>query len=79
MSVDIWSEVEDLDGIIGAGCSVVCKPVSLMAATWNLPMVSYYCASSVLSNSNLYPTFSRTNQPYLGLVPMFNAMLDLFG
>ena len=27
MVIEIWDEVDDLDAIIGPGCSVVCEPV----------------------------------------------------
>ena len=56
-TVDIWQDVEDLDGIIGPMCSGACQPVALMAAAWNLPVVSYACSSGALSNTEQYPTF----------------------
>ena len=56
--VEIWKDVEDLDGIIGAFCSVVCQPVSLAAAALNIPAVSPTCTSSALSDKRAYPTFT---------------------
>ena len=79
MLVDVWPEVQDLDGIIGSACSMACVPVALMTAAWNIPTVSYSCMSSALSDKDAYPTFTRASQPYVNLAPMFNALLDVFG
>ncbi len=68
MAVDLWHS-EDLDVIIGSSCSVVCQPVSLLAAAWGLPVVSWSCSSLSLSNKQAYPTFSRVNQPNIGRIP----------
>ena len=57
-AVDMWQNVDDLDGIIGAACSVVCQPVSLLTAALNIPTVSYICTSSALSDQYKYPTFT---------------------
>ena len=45
---------------IGPGCSVGCLPVGLLAAAWNIPIVSYGCTNDLLSDKVAYPTFSRT-------------------
>ena len=79
MAVDVWSSVPDLDVMIGPACSVVCTPVSLLAAAWNIPVVSYGCASSSLSDTDQYPTFSRTEGTWMGRAPAFNALVDVFG
>ena len=75
----MWERAADLDMVLGAGCSVVCQPVSLMTAAWNLPTVSFSCASGSLSDKDTYPTFTRSVGPYVGFAPMFNAILDVFG
>ena len=78
-AVEAWSASSDLDGIIGATCSVVCQPVGLLAAEWNLPMVSYSCTSDSLSDKEVYPTFTRSVGTY-GLVSFtVDAILDVFG
>ena len=58
--MEVWLKATDLDAIIGGGCSVVCLPVSLLAAAWNIPAVSYGCTSGRLSDKETYPTFFRT-------------------
>ena len=77
--VEAWSASTDLDGIIGAACSTVCQPVGLLAAVWNLPMVSFTCTSDYLSDKEVYPTFTRSTGPY-GLISFtIDAILDVFG
>ena len=63
MAIDMWASVDHLDGIIGDMCSVVCQPVSLLAAAWNIPVVSPTCSSPTLSDKSTYPTFSRLEGP----------------
>ncbi len=75
-AVNMWSSVDDLDGIIGDGCSTVCQPVSLLAAAWGIPVVSWGCASPSLSNKHIYPTFSRTTGPFIYHGSVFNAIAD---
>ncbi len=78
MAVDIWASVEDLDGIIGDGCSVVCQPVSMLAASWGIPVVAWACTSGSLSDKTTYPTFTRVQGTWITLGPVFNALADMF-
>ncbi len=78
MAVDMWTSV-DLDAIIGDGCSVVCQPVSLLAASWNIPAISWGCISNALSNKANYPTFTRTDGPVSMLGPVYDKLADTFG
>ena len=78
MAVDAWVTSPDLDGIIGATCSVVCQPVALLAAAWNIPMVSNLCSSGHLSNKTVYPTFSRSVGTWIKNSFTLDAMMDAF-
>ena len=78
-TVDMWMSSGGLDVIIGDGCSVVCQPVSLLAAAWGIPVVSWGCSSSTLSNKNIYPTFTRTKGTWMSLGPVFSALADTMG
>ena len=79
-AVDAWSEIADLDGLVGFACSIVCQPVALLAAAWNIPMVSFLCSSSLLSDKEVYPTFTRTSVNWVALFPgAFAATLHAFG
>ena len=72
-------KLRGLDGIIGSTCSIVCEPVGLLAAAWNIPQVSYYCASSALADKNRYPTFSRTRINNFLLSDVTVQILSHFG
>ena len=79
-AVQAWSEIADVDGLVGFGCSIVCQPVGLLAASWNIPMVSFFCASGSLANKETYPTFTRTCPNMVGLLPgAYAATIDAFG
>ena len=63
--------ISGVDAIIGDGCDIICEPAAILAASWNLPMVSWGCESSKLSEKSMYQTFART-------VGSFSKMGDLF-
>ncbi|CAH3159682.1 unnamed protein product [Porites lobata] len=64
-------KISGVDAIIGDGCDIICEPAAILAASWNLPMVSWGCESSKLSEKTIYPSFART-------VGSFSKMGDLF-
>ena len=78
-ALELWQQTANLSMILGPGCSIVCEPVSLMTAYWNLPTVSYSCASGALSDKDVYPTFSRTCSTYVGYGPMVAEVVEAFG
>ena len=78
-AMDLWSNSSDLDVFIGGGCSVVCEPVALVSAVWNLPHISWGCNSADLSDKHKYPTFTRTVGPWVSLAPVVGVLLDTFG
>ena len=77
--VNMWKSVEDLDGIIGGGCSVVCQPIALLAAAWNIPVVSWGCGSASLSDKATYPTFTRPVNNLVNMGPIFQALSATLG
>ena len=52
--------ISGVDAIIGDGCDIISEPAAILAASWNLPMVSWGCESSKFSEKILYQTFART-------------------
>ena len=79
-AVEAWSEFADLDGLVGFGCSIVCQSVGLLAASWNIPIVSFFCASGPLADKDTYPTFTRTCPNMGALLPgAYAATIDAFG
>lgn len=45
---------------IGPACSKSCQNAGFVAAAYNIPMVSYGCSTTTLSNTKLYPNLFRT-------------------
>ena len=78
-AVSVWQEAADLDMILGDGCSVVCQPISLLTAAWNIPTVSFACSSGSLSDKSVYPTFTRSVGTWVGLAPLYDNLADVFG
>ncbi|KAJ8031037.1 Atrial natriuretic peptide receptor 1 [Holothuria leucospilota] len=74
-AVNFWRYQEPFHAIIGGACSIVCEPVGLLAASWNIPMVSWGCSSFILSNKEDYPTFGRTVGPYSKVNPMLLSVM----
>ena len=68
-----------IDAYIGPACSVICEPGGHMAKKWKIPMVSFICTSTILSDKTLYPTFARTAAPSLTVAPFFGQMMKEFG
>nr|XP_006813675.1 PREDICTED: atrial natriuretic peptide receptor 1-like [Saccoglossus kowalevskii] len=56
----IYNEVA---GIIGPPCSNSAEICGLLAAHWNVPMISYVASSETLSDKTKYETFSRVSTP----------------
>ncbi len=78
MAVDMWTSV-NLSAIIGDGCSAVCEPQALLAAAWNIPVISWACNSPSLSDKSIYPTFSRCDISWLYLGYFFDNIVAMFG
>ena len=80
MAVDLWTHFDTRpSAFIGGGCSVVCEPLALLTAAWNLPCVSFGCTSETLSNKYDYPTFTRSVGTWISLAPMFVKFVEAFG
>jgi gamma-aminobutyric acid type B receptor len=79
MAVSLWSETRSgVDAFIGGGCSVVCEPVALLSASWNVPYVSFGCNSDTLSIKYNYPTFTRTVGTWVSLAPLFRQLAEYY-
>ncbi|XP_022796077.1 atrial natriuretic peptide receptor 1-like [Stylophora pistillata] len=74
--VDYYTvENPKIDVYIGPGCSVGCVPGAYIAAHWNIPMISWGCAASALSDKTLYPYFVRTAGTYIGMGNLLKSIL----
>jgi ABC-type branched-chain amino acid transport systems, periplasmic component len=62
--------------LIGPQCSSGCIAAGLISNYENVPMVSFGCSASGLSNLSHYPTFART-KPYARTTPRYLSKLNL--
>ncbi|XP_015754056.1 PREDICTED: atrial natriuretic peptide receptor 1-like [Acropora digitifera] len=75
---DFQANEPDIHVYIGPGCSVGCVPGGFLAAYWNIPMISYGCIESTLSDKLKYPTFVRTVGTYHQSGHMFLEIMKQF-
>lgn len=76
--VENWKQMGRLDAIIGDSCSIVCQPLALLSAAWNIPIVSNLCTSDALSDIATYPTFARVVGVYRNYLPLLVQITDVF-
>ena len=55
-----------------------CEVEATIAAALNLPMISYKCANSAVSNKGLFPTFARTHPPDVIVMRSVVALLKYY-
>ncbi|XP_031556269.1 atrial natriuretic peptide receptor 2-like isoform X2 [Actinia tenebrosa] len=65
-----------VSAIIGPGCN--CKVAARNAAAFHIPMISYMCSSTELSDKKLYPTFARTFAVDSQVTPSVISLLKKF-
>ena len=65
-----------IDAVIGPGCSSGCLPAGYVAAHFNIPMISWGCVASVLSDKNMYPTFARTGSSFSFIGLYFKQLMQ---
>lgn len=78
--LDMYTKSDQpVNAIIGPACSDGCKVGAMMAAHWDIPIVSYGCAASFLSSHSTYPNFARTvgvysksGRIFVGLMKEYN-------
>ena len=51
---------QNVSVFVGPACSKSCVHSGFVASAYNIPMVSYGCSTTTLSNTGLYPNFFRT-------------------
>lgn len=67
-----------VDAYIGPGCSIICEPGGILAAHWEVPVVSWGCTSDTLSQRQTYSTFARTTAPSKFSAPFFTDIMKNF-
>ena len=68
-----------VNALIGPACSDCCKSGSFLSDHLNVPMVSYGCAASFLSETKRYPNFARTVGVYSKSGQIFVELMKQYG
>ncbi|KAJ8307146.1 hypothetical protein KUTeg_015230 [Tegillarca granosa] len=63
---------------LGPACDEVCSAAGLLTGKWNIPMISYSCASTKLTDKELYPTFTMTSSLYSNVAYVVADILNKF-
>mmetsp|Transcript_11342 Transcript_11342/g.14740 ORF Transcript_11342/g.14740 Transcript_11342/m.14740 type:complete len:850 (-) Transcript_11342:172-2721(-) len=69
----------NIHGFVGIPCSTACTRAGQIAEFFNIPMVSYYSGSPLLSDKTNFPVVSRVVGPYTKMQPMVRELMDQFG
>lgn len=69
---------QNVSAFIGPQCDSVCEVLGYLSREWNLPMISYGCESTILSNKLFYSTFSRTVGPVSQASVLYGNTLRYF-
>ncbi|KAK3755812.1 hypothetical protein RRG08_010415 [Elysia crispata] len=59
-------------------CDSVCETAGLLAGRWSVPMISYGCEDSKLSDREQYPTFFRTTSKFTAMAGFLEDILTYF-
>ena len=68
----------ELHGILGDVCSSVCQTAGLLAAAWNVPIISFLCTLTSLSDKTIYPTFARVGGTTATVIPIAKHFFKYF-
>ncbi|XP_068752048.1 atrial natriuretic peptide receptor 1-like [Montipora capricornis] len=75
--VDFYvNEDPKVDVYIGPGCSTGCLPGAFIAAHWDIPMISWGCGATSLSDKTSYPYFVRTTGTFTGVGDLMRAFME---
>ena len=68
----------ELHGVLGEVCSNPCQTIGLLGAAWNVPIVSFMCTLTTLSDKLMYPTFTRVGGSAATVVPITKYLFHYF-
>ncbi|XP_039285437.1 guanylate cyclase 32E [Nilaparvata lugens] len=77
-AIRAMTEMRDKGTIAFIGPDDTCSAEALVAAAWNLPMISYKCADKVVSDKKVFFTFARTLPPSTKVSKSVVALLQAF-
>ncbi|XP_074628982.1 atrial natriuretic peptide receptor 1-like [Acropora palmata] len=77
--IDLYTlEDPKVDVYIGPGCSTGCLPGAFIAAHWGIPMISWGCGATDLSDKATYPYFVRTTGTFTGAGDLMRALMERY-
>ncbi|XP_057666697.1 guanylate cyclase 32E [Diorhabda carinulata] len=77
-AIRVMTEMRDNGTVAFIGPDDTCSSEALVAAAWNLPMISYRCGETKVSNKRLFFTFARTLPPSSKVSKSVVALLRAF-
>ncbi|XP_046734564.1 guanylate cyclase 32E-like [Diprion similis] len=78
LGIRIMTEMRDSGTVAFIGPDDSCRSEALVAAAWNLPLISYKCEDPEVSDSRVYYTFARTLPPTSKISKSVVALLRAF-
>ncbi|KAJ1526714.1 hypothetical protein ONE63_008294 [Megalurothrips usitatus] len=79
LALRVMTVMRDRGAVAFIGPDDTCGPEALVAAAWNLPVISYNCADARMSDKRVYHTFARTLPPASKVSKSVVALLRAFG
>ncbi|XP_023312344.1 guanylate cyclase 32E [Anoplophora glabripennis] len=77
-AIRVMTEMRDNGTIAFIGPDDTCSSEALVAAAWNLPMISYRCSDTRVSDKRIFFTFARTLPPSSKVSKSVVALLRAF-
>ncbi|CAD7079001.1 unnamed protein product [Hermetia illucens] len=76
--IKFMTQMRDDDVIAFLGPDEGCTSEALVAAAWNMPMISYKCTDTAVSNKSVFHSFARTLAPASKVSKSVIALLTAF-
>ncbi|CAH1154232.1 unnamed protein product [Phaedon cochleariae] len=73
-TADLWTK----NVSVYVGPQETCEHEAIMAAAFNVPMISYYCTHAATSDKSKFPTFARTRPPDTQISKSVASVLTAF-
>ncbi|XP_050503369.1 guanylate cyclase 32E [Diabrotica virgifera virgifera] len=77
-AIRVMTEMRDNGTVAFIGPDDTCSSEALVAAAWNLPMISYRCSDTRVSDKGIFFTFARTLPPSSKVSKSVVALLRAF-
>ncbi|KAF7278941.1 hypothetical protein GWI33_007805 [Rhynchophorus ferrugineus] len=77
-AIRVMTDMRDNGAVAFIGPDDTCYPEALVAAAWNLPLISYRCSDTKVSDKTTFTTFARTLPPSSKVSKSVVALLIAF-